>query len=611
MRAGKKSSVLLTLFLLLIVFICPPPVKAEELSCPNRIVTLVNPVRGRDLWVNRDLSQLQREYEISASRSLPATWLLQYDALVDEDVTSTIKNFQVKGEVGVFLEISRNMADDSAVASPLYVRWSDPSVVFLSAYSQSERRRLIDKLYQQFKETFGYYPKSVGAWWIDSYSLNYIKSKYGLSSILIVADQKTTDGYGVWGQWWGVPYYPSKENVLAPAVSTSDNLGSVVIQWAQRDPVLAYGAGPAFSNFSVQANDYVRSGKNTSFFISLAKKYLDCRNKVGQLTVGLETGMESSGFLGEYGNQVQALTEMSDLQFMTMSEFANIYESLYQKNPPEAVIGDWVMTGASRENRELGDKLNYNRGVSFADYFVADRSSFLSRDLSTISQNPNVFSSTVVLILLPIFALMLIAIKRFNILVWSILTGIVVFGLVFRSYLAFGWEVFYGPIVVDLVLVQILLLALVPLLATFLFSKRAKRSKLFLWLIPLSYGLDWLLGLLRFTNIQGSTYFGIFINRVYFVGIIFGNFLKVVYLRYSPSVAGAFLGLPLGRLQMSFFGIALLLLMHLAVAYFIYLLVKGRAGFRVIVVLLLTVMLLFEMISVFRVDPRVAVPALL
>ena len=224
-------------------------------------------------------------------------------------------------EPGLFLEVSKSLADKTGINYPENLKWSNPGAVFLSAYSQSERRLLIDTLYTEFKNNFGYYPKSIGAWWIDSYSLNYIKQKYGLSAVLIVADQKTTDSYGVWGGWWGYPYFPSKYNVLVPS-DYDNSLGAVAIQWAQRDPVKAYGVGPTYSNFSLQANDYIRNGQNTDYFAKLVSVYLKCQNPIGQITVGMETGMEASEFQGEYQNQLKSLSETPNLHFVTMSEFA-------------------------------------------------------------------------------------------------------------------------------------------------------------------------------------------------------------------------------------------------------------------------------------------------
>src|SRR3989338_9058269 len=283
---------LITFFLIIFIpFITP--VFAQEIQCDNRHLTLVSSVRSRDLWIDKTADPLKNQYELIRKHNFSSTWLLQYDVLLDKELLYEIRKFNDNQEKGVFLEISQNFVEQSRVIYPHAVPWFSPHAVFLSGYSQSERRNLIDRLFKKFKEEFGFYPKSVGAWWIDTFSLNYMKEKYNIKTAMIVADQKTTDNYGIWGPWWGIPYYPSKANILTPASNLKNKHDVVVIQWAQRDPVLAYGEGAKYSNYSLQANDYIRQGKKTDYFQQLIKTYLDCQNPLGQITVGLETGIES------------------------------------------------------------------------------------------------------------------------------------------------------------------------------------------------------------------------------------------------------------------------------------------------------------------------------
>ena len=258
-------------------------IASENTACDNRYVTLVNPVRSRDLWIDKSINPLKKQYDEARKNNLPVTWLLQYDVLKDKDLLKEIKSFNSAQEIGVFLEVSLKSTEAARVIYPHSVPWFSPEAVFLSAYSQSERRKLIDQLFEDFKSEFGFYPKSVGAWWIDSYSLQYMKDRFAVKAVLVVADQKTTDNYGVWGQWWGVPYYPSKANILTPASNRENKQDVVILQWAQRDPALATGEGPKFSNYSLQANDYIRQGKDTAYFQSLINSYLDCRNSLGQV----------------------------------------------------------------------------------------------------------------------------------------------------------------------------------------------------------------------------------------------------------------------------------------------------------------------------------------
>ena len=149
---------------------------------------------------------------------------------------------------------------------------------------------------------------------------------------MIVADQLSTDHYGVWGQWWGVPYFPQKQNLLNPAADLTNNLNAVVIQWAQRHPEKAYGDTPVFSNYSLQANDYLRLGLDHNHFVDLVNFYLDCSIPLGQITIGLEVGQESVGFINEYRNQIETLSSIKNLQSVTMSQFNDLFRISYPPN---------------------------------------------------------------------------------------------------------------------------------------------------------------------------------------------------------------------------------------------------------------------------------------
>ena len=340
---------------------------AEAVININKYVTVVNPVRSRELWKDKSLKPIDDQYKAINSLELKATWLMQNDVLKDNELIQYIKSFDQNQELGLFLEVSKDLAYKSRVYFDEQRPWYDPGVVFLSAYSRQERLKLIDKMMDEFKNTFGYTPKSAGAWWIDSYSQQYLENKYGIKTMMIVADQKTTDNYGVWGQWWGVPYHPDPKNILVPG-----NAKTVVIQWAQRDLEKAYeGEGKAISNFSLQANDYTSLELDTNYFEKLANQYLEA----GQITVGLETGMESVGQEMEYEKQLKWLKD-NQITSVTMNEFGDVFGS---KNPDKVVLGDWVMTANFRENKSLNERTDYYRGMVFRDFEKEDTSSFLNR----------------------------------------------------------------------------------------------------------------------------------------------------------------------------------------------------------------------------------------
>lgn len=593
---------------------------APNTSCDNRFLTLINPVRSRDLWHEKSLEPIEDQYAIIQENNFPATWLLQYDTLGDLELLAYINFFSPNQEKGLLLEISKNLADDSRVLYPALTPWFKPNAVFLSGYSQTDRRKLIDSLFSEYKNQFGVYPKSVGAWWIDSYSLNYMREKYQIASAMIVADQKTTDNYGVWGQWWGVPFYPSKANILTPATNKKNKQNIVILQWAQRDPLRAYGEGSLISNFSLQANDYIRQGKTTEYFKEIADSYLDCGNKIGQITVGLETGIESIGYINEYRNQLEYLKTQPQIKAVTMSEFAaqffKIYPEVQKENKISYLSSTWELTTKKRENKKLNHSMEYFPDNSFADFFTPDKSEFLNRRLDELPKGRtgqhNFYYLTVVLTA----GIFFIFKKQYSFFIFASLFLLSSFGLFLKSFSKFGWNVYYGPVVQPLELIQFLICLIV--FAGFWLLVKQKfndlKNNLFLCLLPLAFGLDYLLSLIRFTVLDNRYLFGFALDTFRFVGFSFSKNFSVQFINqdFEGSYLNAFLKLDFGKVwQNNLLSLVFYPLVHVLIALVLFRVLRSLQPMikrAVLIVLgLLWLGLVFQIINSdpFSVSPKI------
>lgn len=599
------------LFFVLSLLFITPVVKAEEIqtSCQDRFITMVNPVRGRNMWGDKSLIPIKNQYDEISKYNFPVTWLLQYDALIDTELSGYIKGFSSNQEVGVFLEVTPDFAQKARIIYPHAVPWADPSAIFLSGYSQSERRKLIDTLFLGFKDVYGYFPKSVGAWWIDSYSLSYMKKEYGISAAMIVADQKTTDHYGVWGQWWGVPYFPSKANILTPAKNDQIKEDVAIIQWAQRHPDLAYGEGPIFSNYSFQANDYIRQGKNTNFFKDLTNIYLNCNNLVGQMTIGLETGMESSEFDSEYQKQLSYLSNLKNIKFLSMSNFANEYKDIYTGITEVSLQGPktkWILNKDERYNQKLGDNIKYNQDISFSDYFISDNSSFLDRRLENRNLDNRAKTYWPFFILVwTLISLLLITKKKFKTWFYGMLFSVSSFGLILKSGFSFGWFVYYGPVIKSLGLTQILLV----IFSFWLFS--FVKLKKFRLLIILSFGLDYLLSILRYSHFSDSYYLGFMWDALRFVGLkITKPFLLELINNDFPSVtASSLLRFNFDKIWNNV-AVSLIIypLIHILAAFILLKLSKYiNIKFQKIFLIILIVFFILHLGTIVNSDPRMVI----
>lgn len=315
------------IYLCFLIFLCFPRIVVA--SETNQFITIVNPVRI-STYTKDIVENVEVQYSVIQSNELAATWLLTYDSMQNKDLVNVFSSFDSRHQLGVFLEITPSLATESKVEYNDTGFWHHATSVFLSGYLQEERIRLIDTTFSKFKDNFGYYPTSVGAWWIDSYSLTYMQEKYGITANLGVSDQFSTDGYQVWGTYWSTPYYPSKYHTGIPASDEEVKLDLVTIQWAARDPLNGY-----FNSY-YSTQDYLQNPvrQETSYFEELIRLYAGKNNNsFGQIVVGLESDLSPGVYRGEFKNQIEVVKKLSkteDFKVVTMGEFSN----WYRKNFP-------------------------------------------------------------------------------------------------------------------------------------------------------------------------------------------------------------------------------------------------------------------------------------
>lgn len=313
---------------LIFYFLWVLPVSAlANTENPDQFINIVNPVRISSYTKNL-VDSLNAEYEEIKKRNLPATWLLTYEAISSEDVVSTLKEFNKDQELGIFLEVVPQFAQDAQVIYKKTDSWHRANSLFLSGYTQKDRKKLIDTVFEKFKEKFNFYPVSVGAWWVDSYSLEYMKEKYGITANLTCADQFETDGYHLWGQYWNAPFYPNKFHAGMPANNTQSKLDLVTIQWAFRDPLNGYYS----SQYSSQ--DYFTAGLDIGYFEKIINLYSGKnKNAFGQITVGLEGDLNYDDYRGNYAQQMELVNQLRNsgsFQVTTMQQFSNWYRSQFK-----------------------------------------------------------------------------------------------------------------------------------------------------------------------------------------------------------------------------------------------------------------------------------------
>jgi hypothetical protein len=283
---------LFIVILIVSLFILPVHTRAQDISRPA--ITIINPVRGNGLGHKTDdlLASLKAQWQVTKDAGVRATWLFQYGALANSGMTQFAKTEMQGEEFGLLFEIDRDYAEKSGIAFRGQGAWYGSDGLFLDSYDRSERHKLIDTAFAKFKEVFGNYPKTVGAWWIGGDSLTYMQEKYGITAAMRASDQFNLDFYSIWGTPWDIPYLPSKANEGMPAASFEQSAKVVVLQWAIRDPVRGY-ADPLYS-----LQDYSAKGYTTDYVDYLASIYL--QKPFGNFVIGLENGGTQEKFQQNY-----------------------------------------------------------------------------------------------------------------------------------------------------------------------------------------------------------------------------------------------------------------------------------------------------------------------
>src|SRR5690606_11837413 len=139
-----------------------------------RIVNIVNFIRllePRDAKITQDVlyQTVVSQVELMRKHQLGGTFLLQYDALMDERYQELLKSLPKDSfEIGAWWEIPQPLVENSGMKWRGRYPWDwHANIGFSTGYTREQRMRLIDTYMRDFKKVFGEYPKSVASWFID------------------------------------------------------------------------------------------------------------------------------------------------------------------------------------------------------------------------------------------------------------------------------------------------------------------------------------------------------------------------------------------------------------------------------------------------------------
>ncbi len=326
---------------------------------PRAVIHILNFIRSCD---HRDpandlLDTFDKEVALVDEFSLPATWLLQYDALIHPDFRERALRLHSRHEVGLWLEIVQPLAERAGIPWRGRTPWDWTSdVTFTIGYTPDERRALVDAAMADFHATFGVYPKSVGSWYIDGPTLAYLSERYGVIGSCNCKDQWGTDNYSLWGGYYSQAYYPSRRNGFLPAQRVEEQVPIPVFRMLGSDPIYQYDIESTENGQWVSDLEpaYEAGGGNRDW----TRWFFDVSFRAPRLSFGYaQTGQENS-FRWELiakGMRLQCelirdMAARGELRVETLGASAAWYRSRYEMTPASAItaLSDW--TGGRRRS---------------------------------------------------------------------------------------------------------------------------------------------------------------------------------------------------------------------------------------------------------------------
>lgn len=216
---------------------------ADRVAC--RAINIMNFIRAEEPREKIDLLEpVRQQMALIKANALPATWLLQYDALVEGPFVAFLKSeMPADHEVGVWFEMNRKICDDAGIPWRGNPDWEwdyHVPVAYAIGYTPDERRKLADTAAATFKRVFRCDVKSIASWNLDAVTVGHLSDKHGIDAFGNCRDQLATDGFTI----WGAPiagYYPNRLNAWSPAVEAKNQISSPIFRLLGQDPVYYYG----------------------------------------------------------------------------------------------------------------------------------------------------------------------------------------------------------------------------------------------------------------------------------------------------------------------------------------------------------------------------------
>jgi len=327
-----------------------------------RIVNIINFIRLCEPRIERFTEEVLYETVVEQVKmmnqyKLGGTFLLQYDALLDSSYQQLMKSLPADSfEIGAWWEIPQPLVENAGLNWRGRYPWDwHADVGFSTGYSPAEREKLVDTYMEDFRQIFGYYPESVGSWFIDAHTLNYLYQKYGIIASCNCKDQIGTDGYTLWGGYWNQAYYPSKKNAYMPAQNEENQIPVPVFRMLGSDPIRQYDAGLGTQRQHVVSLEpvYEKGGGDSAWVNWYFNQFIEgeCM-EYAYVQVGQENSFTWNRMSKGFGIQLPLIAKLRDekkVKVETLAESGQWFRENFKTTPTTSVtVKEDLNGGTSR-----------------------------------------------------------------------------------------------------------------------------------------------------------------------------------------------------------------------------------------------------------------------
>ena len=270
-------------------------------------------------------------------------------------------------------------------------------------FSDETKKEIIDDVFGKFYEVFGFYPESTSCYFLDAFSINYIKEKYpSVKCAVATCWEEGPKAYHTCNNSWYTfmdggpwnPWIPSKINSHVPAKSKEDDSGIVAIPHLSRDLLACFDGNG--SNFGTHPQNvlrgmiYYKDGDNIEY--PYLYNLIDQYHHLGKYNNGFSYNMMyvGPGWLNQKGRwecpyELLAKSYLDAMKYygemkkrgelldLTMSEFADYYRGCHKDYlDSENALWKDILYGSNKEYFWYIDPfmrtcLDFNQGGAMID----------------------------------------------------------------------------------------------------------------------------------------------------------------------------------------------------------------------------------------------------